>query len=71
MKVLKNTDGFYAYFISKRSSLSFGKFLTCSPKTFPSISLELTQSHETKKFEFCLQISEIFQPTTLISGLEV
>ena len=35
MKVLKYTDGFYAYFISEWPPLGFGKFLTCSPKTFP------------------------------------
>ena len=51
MEVLKNTDGFYAYFISERSPLGFGKFLTCSPKTFPSPSLELVQSHKTEKLE--------------------
>ena len=51
MEVLINTDGFYTYFISERSPLGFGKFLTCSPKTFPSPSLELVQSHKAEKLE--------------------
>ena len=43
MKVLKSSDGFHAYFISGRSPLGFGKFLTCSSKTSLSLQLALVK----------------------------